>query len=188
VIIEIPGTPEPQARMKYTSRGGFARAYDPKEKQKELIRHILRCKTALHDYQFPRISFFFYMPIPASTPKKVREMMRSERVKHVKRPDVDNLCKLYLDCMDGIVFERDEKVALGSCIKVYSEEPRTTIIINDTPRVLSDLEFRQAFALESCESALSGLQCLSLCEIPHLQLPSQFLHMSSSDCKDQSSC
>ena len=186
MIITIDGDPECQTRMRFTSIGGFGRAYDPKAKQKARIREILRCKAALQDYEYPRISFLFYMPIPSGVSKKQRNLMLGEKVKHVKKPDVDNLVKLYLDCMDGIVFERDQKVSLGLCVKLYSESPRTVIVINETTPLLQEWELRQVFFLESGELGLSVLESQREFCIQPPQLPSQFENTSSPDCKDRS--
>lgn len=187
MIIEIEGEPVPQGRMKYTSRGGFARAYDPKAKQKARIRELLKCKTALHYYEFPKISFIFFMPIPSGTSRRKLIEMEGERVKHIKRPDVDNLVKLYLDCMDGIVFEKDEHVSLGLCVKIYSAHPRTLISIRESSPVLQDWEFHQVVSSESCipNALISDFQCESYNLLP--QAPEQYGQMTFLDCKDQSS-
>lgn len=187
MIIEIEGDPEPQARMKFTRIGGFGRAYDPKAKQKDQIRNLLRCKADLHHYEFPKISFLFFMPIPSGTSKRKLIEMQGERVKHVKRPDVDNLVKLYLDCMDGIVFERDEHVSLGLCVKLYSPKPRTLISIHESRPILSELEYRQAIGEECDRSAhsLSVFQCESYVQPP--LMISQSEDMNTLRCKDQPS-
>jgi Holliday junction resolvase RusA-like endonuclease len=71
-------------------------------------------------------------------------MSRTDRVdamqghlKHVKKPDVDNLIKLYLDVLSGIAIEDDNCVSLGGAIKVYSHSPKTVIYIEETQRILS---------------------------------------------------
>lgn len=187
MIIEIEGNPEPQARMKFTRIGGFGRAYDPKAKQKDQIRNILRSKAALQVYEYPKISFIFFMPIPSGISKKKLVEMKGERIKHVKRPDCDNLLKLYLDCMDGIVFERDEHVSLGLCVKLYSPRPRTLISIRETKPFLEEWEFHQAF-VEECdklEPSLSLCQCESYNRFPLIL--SQCDHMKGLDCKVQPS-
>ena len=71
-------------------------------------------------------------------------MSKSERIdantgflKHIKKPDVDNLIKLYLDVISGIVMEDDNCVAIGSAVKIYSTNPRTEIYIEETDRILT---------------------------------------------------
>lgn len=139
--IVIPGVPVSQARMKHRRIGNFVSTYDPKAKEKVKIREILNgMLVSMHTYEFPRISFLFYMPIPASIPKKLRETYESGLLKHDKKPDVDNLIKLYLDCLDGIAIQGDQKVSLGPCIKLYHPEPRTIIHIQETTQQLDPWE------------------------------------------------
>lgn len=72
------------------------------------------------------------MPIPKSMSKAERTLALKGNLKHVKKPDVDNLVKLYLDVLSGIVFDDDNCVSLGMCIKVYSDTPKTVIYIEET--------------------------------------------------------
>lgn len=143
--IIIPGIPVPQARMKHSNRRGFVTTYDPKAKEKTLIRYLLQSSRTVNQIDFPRISFLFHMSIPASIPKKQRLLYESGTLKHDKKPDVDNLIKLYLDCLDGIVLQGDQKVSLGPCLKVYHPEPKTIIWIHETSHKLQPWELDVAF-------------------------------------------
>lgn len=143
--IVIPGIPMPQARMKHSNRRGFVTTYDPKAKEKTTIRQLLQTVRSVDSFAYPRISFLFHMPIPASIPKKQKELYESGTLKHDKKPDVDNLIKLYLDCLDGIVIQGDQKVSLGPCLKVYHPEPKTIVWIHETTHKLSPLELDVAF-------------------------------------------
>ena len=77
------------------------------------------------------------MPIPKSLSKKDRSDAEAGYLKHIKKPDVDNLIKLYLDVLTGIAIEDDNCVAIGSAIKVYSIRPRTEIYIEETEKIVS---------------------------------------------------
>ena len=138
--IEIPGIPISQARMKHSNRRGFVTTYDPKAKEKASIRKYLEAYRSDIVFHYPRINFLFYMPIPSSVPKKELQEYQSGRLKHPKKPDVDNLIKLYLDCLDGIIIQGDQKVSLGYCIKLYSINPRTFIEISESNKLLSNQE------------------------------------------------
>jgi Holliday junction resolvase RusA-like endonuclease len=134
--IILPGIPCSQARMRYFSRGKFGQVYDPSGKDKIRIRHEI--KQQFEDkalFEHPHVSFLFYMPIPKSLSKKAYEEMSSGLIRQEKKPDVDNMAKLYLDCLDGICFEGDQKVSLGSCIKLYHPSPSTHIIITELPDI-----------------------------------------------------
>lgn len=170
--LTIEGVPISQARMKFSSHGGFGRLYDPKEKEKNKLKKFLSAKYNGKLLEFPRVSFVFHMPIPKSTPKKLLHLYNSGLLKHTKKPDCDNFIKLYLDCMDGITYHGDQKVSLGPCIKLYHPQPKTLIFINDTSNLLTPQEidpevYRDLFSVESdkCSSSemVSPLDLDNLC-------------------------
>lgn len=138
--IVIPGVPVPQGRMRHAKRGNFVTTYDPKAKEKKEIREVLAKDKVKSAFNYPRVSFVFYMPIPKGIRKKEVALYESESLKHDKKPDVDNLIKLYLDCLDGIVLYGDQKVSLGACIKLYSPEPRTIVWVSETSDMISEDE------------------------------------------------
>jgi Holliday junction resolvase RusA-like endonuclease len=72
------------------------------------------------------------MPIPKSMLKGERALAIKGNYKHVKKPDIDNLVKLYMDVLTGLVYDDDNCVSLGTAIKVYSETPKTVIYIEET--------------------------------------------------------
>lgn len=152
--IIIPGDPVSQARMKFKRIGSFVTTYDPKAKEKKKIRKDLEDLATLHALSYPRLSFLFHMPIPKSIRKREYELYHSGTLKHDKKPDIDNLIKLYLDCLDGIVLHGDQKVSLGPCNKVYHPNPKTIIWIKETKRTIEPLELDV-----TCQDALE-------CDIP----------------------
>ena len=158
--IVLPGIPVSQARMKHARRGNFVTTYDPKAAEKKDIRESLQDHVAhlqnnftLDAFKNPRVSFVFHMPIPSGVRKRDLKLYQSGLLKHDKKPDVDNLVKLYLDCLDGIVLQGDQKVSLGPCVKVYHPEPKTFVYINETTNILQKKELDYSFLDESelCE-------------------------------------
>lgn len=137
----LTGNPTPQARMRIWKRGRKTMVYDPcaaikkslRDQVKDQITHMPLMKMPKN----PRITFWFQMPIPKSMTKKEREIANAGNLKHRKKPDVDNLIKLYLDVLSGLVFEDDNCVSLGSAIKIYSQTPKTVIYIQETNETLS---------------------------------------------------
>jgi Holliday junction resolvase RusA-like endonuclease len=141
--IIIPGIPIAQIRMRYSGRNGIGRIYDPREKEKKKLKNVIKNIFADNKHFInPHISFIFHMPIPRSIPKKFLSLYNSGLFKHPKKPDVDNFIKLYLDCLDGICFEGDQKVSLGDSLKVYHPEPKTIILINETSDKVCALDVR----------------------------------------------
>jgi len=154
--IEIPGIPVPQGRLRYCYRGKAMQLYDPTTPQKNVIKrqisqHVKRFYNDHPMFIHPRISFAFVMPIPKSTTKKVRAKYLKNVTKHEHKPDVDNLVKLYLDCLDGIIFEGDQAVSLGPCVKVYGEKPQTIVWISETTQTLSVAEVSPEIYCKICD-------------------------------------
>lgn len=185
--IILDGIPLAQGRMKFSSRGGFGRLYDPNEKAKNALKEQIK---VLWDWDFvehPRVSFIFHMPIPKSIPKKLLSLYQSGLLKHEKKPDVDNFIKLYLDCMTEIVFRGDQQVQLGFAIKLYHPHPKTIIIINETSPALSRLEIDPLTWM-----ALFGKECgrcssSEMASLPGFYTPDDLAPSQSDDAKDHSS-
>ncbi len=147
----IPGEPIAQTRMKYSSRGGFGRIYDPRAKEKNALKILLKELYQDVMLEHPHLSFVFHMPIPKSIPKKLLEEYESGFLKHEKKPDVDNFVKLYLDCLDGIVFDGDQKVCLGPCVKLYHRQPETIVFVYESTPTLRFPEVGSEIWFGLCE-------------------------------------
>lgn len=138
VIIEIPGNPIPQARMRLFRRGGANLCWDPNGKDKQIVRLFLT-KHLPPGYVYPKnaqISFIFYMPIPKSMRKPEKLLADQGLLKHTKKPDVDNLIKFYFDCLTGIFIEDDAQVSIGHAVKLYHPKPKTAVCIMETSNTL----------------------------------------------------
>jgi Holliday junction resolvase RusA-like endonuclease len=87
--------------------------YDPGNSRewKEAIRWQVRSAGA-QILEGPLVlSMKFYLSRPKSLPKKV--------VDHVKRPDLDNLCKAVLDALNGLCFKDDSQIVAMRLSKTY---------------------------------------------------------------------
>ena len=137
----LEGDPIAQTRMRFSSFRGMSKVYDPRAKEKkEFKKRIQKIHGSNTFFINPRVSFIFHMPIPRSIPTKFLQLYQSGFLKHTKKPDTDNLIKLYLDCMDDICFQGDQKVSLGPCLKLYHPHPKTIIILQETEAIISPLE------------------------------------------------
>ena len=108
----IPGVPVPKGRPRLSRHG----VYTPRKtknwesyvymvakqhKPKELITSSIYIKLD------------FYMPWPKSKKFKV--------IKHVSRPDLDNLEKAVLDALEGVMFKNDSQIWMKDSTKRYAE-------------------------------------------------------------------
>lgn len=131
--IIIEGKPIPKKRPRFAKRGKFVTTYSAQKKEEEATKDIL--KREYGDY-YPikgavYCKLLFYMPIPKSTSKKNRAEILEGRIKHTKKPDLDNLVKYINDCMNGIVFVDDSQIISSSEDKIYSDNPRTEIYVEE---------------------------------------------------------
>lgn len=140
MIITIPGTPIADSRPRARKRGNFVQIYDEKQNEKFIVKKFLTIETQKisHTRDFKElcegnsffIQFIFEMPIPASWSEKKRQKAHFEEINHVSKPDIDNLIKFYLDCCNKILYRDDSQISKVAAHKVYSLEPKTTIIFN----------------------------------------------------------
>jgi Holliday junction resolvase RusA-like endonuclease len=110
--ITIPLVPKPQARSRFSTRGGFAKAYKSKEQrtEEEFIMFYLKEHVPAQPIQTGvKLKVICYMPIPKSTSKKKRALMEIGQVPHIKKPDLDNLLKNIMDCMTKMQFWKDDR-------------------------------------------------------------------------------
>jgi Holliday junction resolvase RusA-like endonuclease len=126
----IIGEPVSQARMRHYIRYGKIGLFDPCAKEKKAVRAFVESKKT-NFFQHPKLSFLFHMPIPKSLPIKIKTKYEWGFFRHEKKPDTDNLIKFYMDCLDGILFDGDQKVSLGPCVKCYHPVPKTIIFIEE---------------------------------------------------------
>lgn len=135
--IIIPGTPIPQARPRVGRWGVF----DPNGEAKKQIKAYLNEHYGDNRLlQHPRLSFIFHMPIPKTISKAEYIAAMTGLKKHEKKPDNDNILKLYMDCMDGIIYEADQKVQIGFCYKLFHPYPKTIIIAQECSEFLTQHE------------------------------------------------
>ena len=144
----IPGPPRPQLRhrsryIKGTKgRKGFVHMYDDPTSvaDKKRIRDFMWGKEVKPLLDCPlRVDLVFHMPRPLAHYGTGRNshILKPEAPKlHRRKPDIDNLRKLLMDALTGIVWRDDSIVCLGTTEKCYADVPRTEVFI----KVLKETE------------------------------------------------
>lgn len=143
--IIIPGNPQAKMRHRLSNRGGFARMYDPQEKEKlQLKAHLARELKALiagenkeiamkasilTSGEFFELNVCFYVPFPKSATTVKRSAMLWGLIRPNTKPDLDNLLKFLCDAANEVLFSDDCKIVESSQKEFYSDKPRTEIII-----------------------------------------------------------
>jgi len=133
----VPGEPVAKGRARSYKRGNFVQHVTPEKTvlYENLIKMIAleamgdrpKLKGAIH------IRIQAHFKIADSWSKKKKEEAIIGRLKHIKKPDVDNIAKIVMDSIrDGVVLEADDcNVTYLIVTKGYSNDPRVEIHIEE---------------------------------------------------------
>ena len=130
----IPGEPISQGRPRFSNRGGFVRAYDPKKSRDGKATVKLCAKEAVDKMEWGTLMtgpiemmVQFGIALPKSAYRKRTPVGRQWRT---KKPDLDNLMKLVKDACSGVVFLDDNQVVrvIAEKIQCAQEEAPFTKI------------------------------------------------------------
>ena len=130
--ITVPGKPIAKKRPRFARHGKFVRTYSDQETEEG--RFLWEVRQQINQKPFKGavdLIIRFYMPIPKSTSKKRTRLMEVDEIRHIKRPDLDNLEKFVSDCLKGEAWLDDSQVVHSDTKKMYSHEPRTEILIQE---------------------------------------------------------
>lgn len=131
LTLEIHGIPIPQNRPRFNPLGKRVTVFDSQKKEKEQYQWQLRSQFRNEPFLMPiSLSIVYFMPIPKNTSGIRKKEMIANIIRHIKKPDIDNLAKFTLDCMNGIVFKDDSQIYDLSVEKMYAEKPGTLIILH----------------------------------------------------------
>jgi Holliday junction resolvase RusA-like endonuclease len=135
IKITIPGSPIGKGRPKFSTFGGYPKAYTPQKtvNYENLVKMAFQASGSKgYDKGIQlRAERTVYFPIPKSTSNKKRFEMLHGVIMHTKKPDADNVAKSILDALNGLAFYDDSQICeLGVC-KMYSDEPRAEVTIRE---------------------------------------------------------
>jgi Holliday junction resolvase RusA-like endonuclease len=135
--ITIPGEMRGKGRPKFTTRGGFARAYtDAKTASAETW--VKAC--AIEQVGQPlldgplSVAIAVGVSIPPSWPKKRQASALAGALRPTGKPDFDNIAKLICDALNKIVWVDDSQITEVSFSKSYSAVPQTILIVEKAPQ------------------------------------------------------
>jgi len=112
ITLEIPGLPVAKQRH----RTGKGKTYNPQSEVERAIQWEMK-KSLPEDYEITRkplmMALDAYFPRPMShygTGKNEGKLKPSAPKFHTNKPDMDNTCKIYMDCMNKLVYLDDTQV------------------------------------------------------------------------------
>lgn len=137
----VPAVPVAQPRAKATAFSGKARMYTPHKTSAGNSNGVAEFKAlvklcAAHAYHGPpfqgplRVDCTFVFPRESSKVWKSKPM---PRYWHTVRPDRDNLDKLVLDSLSGLLWADDNQVCAGEILKwraAGDEQPHVVVTVS----------------------------------------------------------
>ena len=133
ITMEIIGDPKAQKRHKHAKIGNFIKVYDPSEVDKRNYLLTLQHNAPEKPLSGPlEVVLTFHLGRPKNHygSGKNSEMLKDSAPEwHSSKPDCDNLAKFVLDSLNGVFYTDDAKISCLGTRKLYSDRPRTEIII-----------------------------------------------------------
>jgi Holliday junction resolvase RusA-like endonuclease len=130
VTFTIAGEPVPQPRPRVSTRGGFARAYVPKEHPVHAYRQAVALTARAAGLTATGEPLNVVIDAVFARPKShLNKAGVKPTAPRLPRPDVDNLAKAVLDALQDVIGD-DTLVARLVVEKSYGQEARTTVRIS----------------------------------------------------------
>lgn len=128
----VPGEPRGKGRPRFSRNGTYTDSETSAYEKKIVVffRKELGSYKA-PDTAFLRIQVIAYMGIPKSATVSQKQAMAAGRLLPSRKPDVDNICKIVLDALNGVAYRDDARVHEIRCCKFYSFEPRLEISLEE---------------------------------------------------------
>ncbi len=137
----VMGEPQGKARPRFSFKTG--KTYTPKN-TKDYENHV-KSYASLLNRKFNRnipleVNIKAYYKMPASTSKKVKIQMANGEILPTKKPDCDNVIKIILDALNGVLYEDDAQVCRVNFEKLYSDKPCVSISIKTIGLTTREIE------------------------------------------------
>ena len=128
----VYGEPQGKGRPRFYSKNGRTFAYTPKDTvdYENCIRNYAGMIHQKFNHGIPlEVTIDAHYKIHKSVSKKVKQEMLEHKTLPTKKPDCDNVIKVVLDALNGVLYDDDAQVCNVNFKKFYSAEPRLEILI-----------------------------------------------------------
>jgi Holliday junction resolvase RusA-like endonuclease len=128
----VYGTPVAQGRPRFSSHGGFTRAYDPKKSKdfKKYVQLVASEQRPPSLLEGPlQLEVKVYKPSLKSFSKKKKVAAENGELRPITKPDIDNYVKGIKDACNQILWKDDSQVVDLHVSKWYSETPRIEVMV-----------------------------------------------------------
>jgi Holliday junction resolvase RusA-like endonuclease len=123
-----------QGRPRFSSNGGFVKAYDPKKSKdfKQYVKLVASENRPTQLLEGPiQMDVKIYKSTLKSFSKKKAALAEKGDIRPVTKPDVDNYVKGIKDALKAVIWKDDSQVVDLHITKWYSEAPRIEITIKE---------------------------------------------------------
>lgn len=125
---------EPKGKGRHRMANGQAYTPDGTLLYENLIKWMYRQQC--RGYKFPDdaqldVRIIAYYGIPKSKPKKTQKLMENHTLRPLKKPDADNVVKVFLDALNKLAWKDDTQVVDIQVRRFYSYEPRVVVSIQE---------------------------------------------------------
>jgi len=126
----VPGEPVPQPRARVSTRGGFARAYVPRQHPVHAYRDSIAITATAAGATVTEDAVSVTISATFGRPKSHRNKGGLKKTAPLlPREDVDNLSKAVLDALTGVAWHDDKQVASLHIVKRYGTAGATEVSI-----------------------------------------------------------
>ena len=137
IRIVIPGKPVAQKRPRFARRGKFVTTYSDQETEAGRFFLLARDQVKEKLSGAIKVTALFRSIRPKShygTGKNAAIIKQGAPIFHTKKPDVDNLVKFFMDCLNGLAWDDDCQIVDIRAIKAYGEVEETEILISEVEK------------------------------------------------------
>ena len=135
VTFIVYGEPQGKGRPRFVRRGNHISTYTPQKTKTYEDEIRIMAKAAMgasEPLDTPMtVAIYIRVGIPASYSKQKRMDALAGIIKPMKKPDLDNVAKCFLDSMNDIVYLDDKQVVNLHVTKVYAETPAVEVMVKE---------------------------------------------------------
>lgn len=138
IKITIPGEPRALQRHRTVIVRGKQTQYDPQKMQKMTTQTIMVEQRIASGWPFKdrdgdleiEVAYSLVISYYCYRPSSMRDLTEHELnlIRHIRKPDLDNLDKYIFDCGNKILWHDDCEIYQCLSEKFWSKQPRTEII------------------------------------------------------------
>lgn len=129
----VPGEPYGKGRPRF-SGVGKPRTPEKTVNYETMVKWYY--KMASKGFMFPDnamldMRIYAYYSIPKSDSKKMKQAKTDNRIRPMKKPDMDNVCKIIADALNKIAYHDDTQIVDVMVRKFFSDQPRVVVTIQE---------------------------------------------------------